>query len=370
MNSTERLLSCLRGEIPDRVAVSTYELVGFNAESFENRSESYRRLMDLIREKTDCMYMCRVNVPNARASGHEVTLEHWDRGDQHVTRTTLHTPTVDLTTVTSRSDTVMTTWKTEHPVKDLHDLEAYLDLPWEPGEADFRELERAWRDLDGTRGLPLISVNDPICELAEAFEFGNFMVHAMTHTREIASALDRLHERYAEMLKRTLAGPVKNAIFRICGPEYATPPYLPPELFRLFVTRYDGQYVRMIQAAGAFARIHCHGRIARVLDQIAEMAPDALDPIEPPPDGDIDVPALKAAVGGRICLTGGIELKHLEAADGHFVEQLVRGTMAAGKPGGRFIIMPTAAPIDIPLSPRTEANYFRYVETALETGLY
>jgi hypothetical protein len=192
----------------------------------------------------------------------------------------------------------------------------------------------------------------------------------MEHTHEIVAALDRLHERHTESLRRVLRGPVRNAVFRICGPEYATPPFLPPELFRQFVTRYDSLYVRMIREAGALARIHCHGRIARVLDQIAGMSPDGLDPIEPPPDGDIGVAELKARVGERICLFGGIELKHLETADERFVEDLVRRTMAEGKPGGRFVIMPTAAPINIPLSPRTERNYFRFIETALETGPY
>ena len=370
MNSTERLLAVHRGEMPDRVPVSTYELVGWNAESFENREPSYRRLMDAIRERTDCLYMCGVPVPNSRADEADVTVENWDDGDQHVTRRVTRVGGRELVRVSSHSDTVNTTWTLEHPVKDLADLQAYLGLPFEPGEPDFRRLERAWRDLEGTRGLPLVSVGDPICEIAEAFEFGSFTVHAITETEAIVAALDRLHERYKARLRRILTGPVQNVVFRICGPEYATPPYLPPELFRRFVTRYDAEYIRMIRAAGGFPRLHSHGRIGKVLDQIVEMAPDALDPLEPPPDGDVTVAELKDAVGGRLCLTGGIELKHLEAGDGGFVEHLVRETMAAGKPGGRFILMPTAAPINIPLSPKTEDNYQRFIDTALEAGAY
>jgi len=370
MNSTQRLLACLRGELPDRVPISTYELVGWNPNAWENTQPSYRRLMDFIREHTDCMFMCGVNVPNIRAAEHDTHTEQWDEGEHHLVRTTIRTPTRTLTTVSSRTDDLLTTWRREHLVKDMDDLAAYLNLPWEPGEPDFAGLRRAWELLEGTRGLPLISIGDPICELAEAFEFGNFMVHAITHTRAITAALDQLHERYTETLRRILTGPVRNAVFRICGPEYATPPFLPPDFFRLFVCRYDSHYVRMIQEAGAFARIHCHGKTARVIDQIAEMAPDALDPLEPPPDGDIDVAGLKAAIGARICLMGGIELKHLEARPPGFIEELVRNTMAAGKPGGRFVIMPTAAPINIPLSPATEENYMRFIETALEEGEY
>ena len=42
----------------------------------------------------------------------------------------------------------------------------------------------------------------------------------------------------------------------------------------------------------------------------------------------------------------------------------------AGKPGGRFVLMPTAAPINVPLSPKTEKNYRAYIDTALELAPY
>ncbi len=370
MNSTQRLLACLRGERIDRVPISTYELVGWNPDAWENHQESYRRVMNLSREATDCMYMCDVGVPNIRAKDRCLTETHWNEGDQHVTRTVIHTPTRDLTCIRSHSDAVKTTWTREHFIKDLDDLRAYLDLPWEPGSADFSSLENAWNRLGESRGLPLISVGDPICEIAEAFEFGEFLVHAITETDAIVAAMDQLHERYTETLRRILKGPVRNAIFRICGPEYATPPYLPPELFRRLVMRYDAQYIRMIKEAGAFARLHCHGKIGRVIDQFIEMSPDATDPIEPPPDGDISLADLKKAAGKRICLMGGIELRHLENAEPACIDRLIRDLIETGKTGGRFVIMPTAAPINIPLSPRTEENYIRFIETALECGKY
>ena len=76
------------------------------------------------------------------------------------------------------------------------------------------------------------------------------------------------------------------------------------------------------------------------------------------------------AAAPKICLLGGIELKYLEATDEKYVEQLVRKTIEQGKPGGRFIIMPTACPINIPLADKTRRNYFRFIETALECGAY
>jgi len=66
MNSKERLLACMNGQVPDRVPISTYELCGYNPDSFENQDPSYAGLMALIRTHTDCIYMTGVGVPNVR----------------------------------------------------------------------------------------------------------------------------------------------------------------------------------------------------------------------------------------------------------------------------------------------------------------
>jgi hypothetical protein len=45
--------------------------------------------------------------------------------------------------------------------------------------------------------------------------------------------------------------------------------------------------VKAIQRTGGFARIHAHGRLRLILDDIASTACDGLDPIEPSPQGDV-----------------------------------------------------------------------------------
>jgi hypothetical protein len=369
MNSTERLLAVLRGEVPDRVPISTYELVGWDLDAWHNRESSYARLMEVIREKTDGLHMTGISVPNLWEERGGCTTQHWDEGDEHWTRVTMRTPRRTLTKLASHVDRVKTVWTRKHWCEDLDDLDAMTSRPWEPGEPDFTALQEAWKELDGTRGLPLISVGDALITVAECFEFGAFTVLAMTEPDAIVRHLDRVHGQRLEQLRLMLTGPVENTVWRICGPEYACPPYLPPRLFARFVTPYVTEYARMIREAGAFARLHVHGRTRRVLDEIAKMHVHALDPVEPPPDGDATVAEVKSALGD-VCLMGGIELKHLEHAADQFVEELTRRTIAEGKPGGRFVIMPTAAPIDIPLSPKTERNYIRFIETSLEAGVY
>ena len=71
-----------------------------------------------------------------------------------------------------------------------------------------------------------------------------------------------------------------------------------------------------------------------------------------------------------MCICGNLQLKLLEYGSREDVAQAVRNCMAAAKEGGGYIIMPTAAPINVPLAKKTEENYLCFIETALELGEY
>ena len=71
-----------------------------------------------------------------------------------------------------------------------------------------------------------------------------------------------------------------------------------------------------------------------------------------------------------VSVWGNIELKLLEHGTPGQVDAEVRKIMAQAKAGGGLILMPTAAPINIPLSPQTEANYRAFIDAGLEYGQY
>src|SRR5262245_48652551 len=129
-------------------------------------------------------------------------------------------------------------------------------------------------------------------------------------TEHFAGTVRLMHERCMENLRRMLAVSVVE-LYRICGPEYATPPYLPPALFERFVVPCVSEMVDLIHGKGARVRFHCHGKIGRVLDMILATGADGLDPCEPP-DGAITLAELKRRTGSHLCLFGNLELKLLE----------------------------------------------------------
>lgn len=363
MNSTERLRAIFDGKAPDRFGISTYELVGWDSDAWENNTPAYARLMAKIRRDTDCMYRAGVSVPNV--ADVPVTNRKWNEGGHAFSENIYHTARGDLRQLFRNDPGLHTTWTIEHVCKSIDDVEAWLDLPWSPGEANGDRIRLAWQRLDGRHGIPKFSVADPICVVAELMEFGEFTVAAITERQRVLAAMDRVHERQMEQLRRIVSLPeVKGTLCRIVGAEYATPPYLPPEMFDDFVARYHRPMAEVLRGAGVFARVHSHGKIGKVIDKIVDAGVQGIDPCEPPPDGDITLKELRKRFS-KLVLFGNMELKDLEHSSPKRVRELTRQAIEEAA-GGPFVLMPTAAPINDDLSPKTEENYFVMIDTALE----
>jgi hypothetical protein len=340
-------------------------MVGWNWDAWENKQPAYGNLMQFIRDNTDCLYMC--SFP-ARNRAERVTITEWDEGNRHVVRRVLHTPTGDLTAGEFRESGLNTTWRTERLLNTDADVARFLSLPREMDAPDLRAFAVVQERL-GDNGIPLVDVADPICIVAELFEFSEFMMRAFTQPEQIIALLDHVAPAVYGHLDYLLDHGI-GPLFRVIGAEYVTPPYLPPRFFEQFVVRYTGPMIERIHAHGMYARLHCHGRLRQALPMIVEMGVDALDPVEAPPSGDITLAEVKQLYGDRICLFGNLQLRDLETLSAEDMRRVARETIETGKPGGGFVIMPTAAPINADLSPNTERNYRIFIETALEYGGY
>lgn len=367
MNSKERLLKCIRHEPIDRVPISTYELVGWNMDAWENKEPSYERLMSVIREKTDCIYM--LNPGEREIPLKPAGIKEWTDGESRYTQKIFQTQKGDLSMLQREDRDVHTVWTLKHLLEDIDDIDSYLSIPYTPPEFDMKDFFTR-RDELGDKGIMMISVDDPICQAAELFEMGKFLIYAISEQDRIKYFLDAIFERQLFGLRKLLKNDVKDIIFRVCGPEYATPPYLHPDYYHDYVTCYLKIICDEIKSAGGIPRIHSHGKIGKVIEQFAKTSADCLDPVEPPPDGDIGLERLKALYGDKFCLFGNIELKELETSDRERIDMLVKQAMSAAKKGSGFVLMPTASPINAPLSKRTEENYLQMIESAYEYGRY
>lgn len=366
MNSRERLLKTLRREPVDRVPVSTYELMPLGGDVWYQEQPSYKPLLDYIAEKTDILYMWGPGAKNS--CEWEEKKEHWAEGDSTFMRYTVKTANGDLTRVTRRDKDVNTNWEIEPLFKSIEDLEAYYALPWEYAGVDMASFHEAEAKV-GDRGIILCDTFDPVCEMAGGFDFEPFMIHAWQDRSRMRKCMDVVLERLLIDLRAKLEGGA-GPIWRIYGPEYVTPPYFPPDAFRELVIAYDKPIIDLIHEYGGLARVHSHGRVSGSLDLFVEMGADATDPLEPPPQGDVDLAEVKKKYGDRLILFGNIELSYLEYWEPDEIERYVKESIDAAAEGGGFVVMPTAAPINAPLWDRTAENYRRMIDTVLEYGRY
>lgn len=377
--SRRRLLTVLSGGEPDRVPINTYELAGRNSLDWYNQQPSYRGLMDYIRAHTDCItnwnprpatdrYTCEERF---LCSDYPVEIETRTEPAGQFERTTrvCRTPKGDLQQVTQRAADVHTTWQVEHWCKSTADVDKALSVPYEPARYDASDLARVRLEL-GEDGISIASVGDPAYLAAGLMSFQDCLLWAFEESNHFARTVEIVAERVMENLRRQLDCCVLD-LYRIVGPEYFTPPYLPPALFRRFVLPHVTEMTRLIHARGAQVRLHCHGKIGQVLGMILETGCDGIDPCEPPPDGDIELDEVKRRCQARrVSVWGNIELKLLEEGTPSQVRAEVRKIMSQAKAGGGFVLMPTASPINVPLSPKSEANYKAFIDAGLEFGRY
>ncbi len=278
----------------------------------------------------------------------------------------LHTPRGDLTAHYTENDGVHTVWRHDVLIKSDADLDRFLAAPFAPRPLDLTAFEQTRQAL-GERGLMEIEMPDPLCLVVENMSYEDFMVRTLQAPVKIDALLDKMADvlgAWLETVLRAGFGPV----FRIFGPEYAAPPMMSPDFFKKAVVAYDRPLVELIHRHGGFARYHCHGPIARILDDFLALGVDMTDPCEAPPSGDIPLRKLADRVGRGLILMGNIQLDDLERAAPEKIDFLVAEAVDAV--GGRapFILCPTAFPFSSPLPAVTERNLMQFLAAAEKYG--
>jgi len=370
----ERLMATIRGEQVDRPPVSFYEINGLdenpnNPDPFNIFSHpSWRPLMDLAREKTDRIVMRGAGYSSAHPdpvesvsetetylhAGRRLTLQRIRAGDRV------------LTSRTRRDPDVNTVWTEEHLLKNTDDLRAFLELPvpGPGGVVDTEEVLRAEAAL-GDTGIVMIDTPDPLCHAASLFDMADYTVIALTEP----ALFYRLLERFAATLlpkTKAVADALPGRLWRIFGPEYASPPYLPPSLFREYVCRYVKPMIDAIHSTGGYARIHSHGNLKAIVDDIVATGTDGLDPIEPPPQGDVELAYVRERYGKDLVLFGNLEASDIENLPTEQFAEKVKRAIDEGTSGcGRgFVLMPSACPYGRVLSPLALRNYEKMLDVA------
>lgn len=370
MTPRDRLLAALRRQQPDRVPVTMYEY-GPLLEDWPHREPSYAPLLALERQFGDnLMFWPKgfgVLLDPAQVRDSTTT-----GADGSVTTTTeIDTPRGLLRGVWRRDPGLMTGWQIEPLIKTDADIDRVLALPDPPVPFD----AEAWRQTAarvGTQGLLCLNPGDALGHVVGLFDFQDFVRRCYRDDGPIRALLDRAQALLVHGM-RTIGAVVKDTPVRLWGPEYCGAPLMNPrKYFPRYVVELDHALTEVIHATGNFSVIHCHGKLRDLLDMLLEIGADALEPLETLPlaTADVTLVELKARLGHRMCLMGGIQARTLECGSAEDMRAEVRAAVRDAAAGGGFVLLPTSAPFMLPLTPQCLENARALYAAAHEYGMY
>ena len=344
MTSRERLLCAIAHECPDRVPVGPFGLGHLDPKG--------KMAAELI-EKTDPFISG--GIGGNPLMGDLVKAESVSEGNDTVT--TIFTPKGNLTQRYRRTD--ITGYMVEFPCKNAEDVEKYLSIPYKPSEPNVAPF-LARRDEIGEEGLVLAGVPDGICLPATILSPMDMCFLWADEPDLMLRIVQTAAERINEFVDKACKAGVD--AFRVIGGEYATE-QLGPKGFDVLVKPFDTQLSRVIHNYGGVVYYHNHGYVDIFLESFAELEIDALDPLEVPPYGNVDLADAKRRISDRVCLVGGLDdMEILESLDQETVKEMGRKCIEAAGPDS-YVLGGTASGT---YTEKAARNFIALVDVAKE----
>ncbi|MDP6777303.1 MAG: uroporphyrinogen decarboxylase family protein [Candidatus Latescibacteria bacterium] len=358
MNSRERLITAFEGRLPDRVPVTPR----VDPKWMDNAGDAWAGR--IIRETDIALYLDV--VPDTvlylgEAARRALSVTQGDGMRTEVIRT----PNGPLTRTLS-VEAEMMDWATVHFFGCADDVGKALSLPLDPPEVDLSEYD-AWERRIGDEGIVGVHLFDPLCCPGLWFSPEEYLIHAcVTHTELVEELLVRVLENMVSFVQICLDRGVRH--FLMAGAELACQTLMGPKWFSRLVTPYDAPLVDQVREGGGYVWYHCHGKIAHIHREMADLGFHVLTPCEKPPHGDIELAELKASVGHRVCLAGNLDDLDLLSSDRvDEIDRRAQECLADAMDGGRFILAGTEGCV---FSPQNAEGYLRMCRVRDEVGCY
>ncbi|MBN1347420.1 MAG: hypothetical protein JXQ73_32320 [Phycisphaerae bacterium] len=371
MTSRERLMTAYRGGRPDRVPIRIWGVVPEKIPPHP----SFQPICDLS-ARTDLVGDWEPKNSGVFGTASEaVSVKTFERacevqGHKEVV-TVVKTPAGELRSVYYQPlEPGLPGYQKEYLISSAEDAKRYLSMPYVPPAIDCSDFAAADAAM-GDRGVVMAPLGPEPMYHMNALIGSELWAIWLIEERELLHELVRkTFVSTRDFLKQQLAAGV-GPLFGYVGPELCIPPLASPRDCRDFVVAYDKPLIDLIHEAGGTCWMHCHGKMGPVIEMFAEMGVDALNPIEPPPMGDIALAEAKARVGGRMALEGNVEQGEFYRVTPEKMDELVRAAIHQGAPGGGFILCPTSSPWQsATVDQQTVDNYVAFVDAGRRYGAY
>ena len=251
----------------------------------------------------------------------------------------------------------------EAPVKDRRDLDKMRFLLPPPEDAFIGDIPLLSKAI-GDRGMLLVKATQGVDQmLMDALGVQNALLMYYDDRQLIQELLRIFQDYHRAILKRVL----QQGIEIVFEPWYncSTGTGWSPEQFREMFLPLIRDNVDLVHSYGAIVDYYDDGKMAPILEDLADAEIDIVETLGAPPLGDIDLASAKDRIGDRVCLKGHIDQVNLICfGKPDAIREAVRCAIEVGAPGSGFIIG-TADSIR-PESP--PENIKAYFDAALEYG--
>lgn len=362
MTSKERFLTALKGKTPDRLPVTTHHVMPYFLNTYMNGISNDEFFgffgLDPITwiiaykpDETKGDYYDPLHRNPGFLEARRVVSDEWrieseelSGYDYTTTRYRFITPKKTLSMILQGND--QTVWVLEPLIKEKPDIDIlgeYVTAPL----CDVEEINRH-AETFGDRGLVRGHIccfdvfgqpgcwQDACCLAGtEKMIMATFDDPGWVHT-----LLRILRDR-----KLTYIRSLKDARYDILelGGGDASTTVISPQLFDNFVAPYDSELIKTAHEAGQRISYHTCGGMMPILENIADMNPDAMETFTPTAmGGDVILSEAKKRIGGRVCMIGGFDQFHyFTGTSPEETGKAVRRCFKDAGEGGGYIICPS-----------------------------
>lgn len=336
------MLAALDRKIPDRLPVTTHHLMpsflaragGISEREF---FDSYG--LDGIRWVAGVRH-----EPAETAGSWRVVCECIPPPSQCTTRFRITTPRGVLSMVLR--DDGCTQWITERLIKEKQDIELIGKFAPVP-ECDVEEVSREAAAF-GARGIIRGTVpgfpiyGQPGCWQDAATLFGiEALIMATFEDPEWVDELLSMLQRRKLAWLRSAQG-ARFDLLELGGGD-ASSTVISPAIFARFVAPFDAPLIAAAHESGLRVVYHTCGGMMPILEQIADMGPDAMETFTPKAmGGDADLRQAKRRIGHRVCMIGGFDqFHHFTGCTPAETRSAVSRCFEEAGPAGGYILSPS-----------------------------
>jgi len=350
--NVERLLTTMRGGIPDRVP--NYEILIEARNVKALLGQDVGTTMAASRGASDATLFCPPLAPELFAEICHKT------GMDAMTLESLWTP------LKYRDEQGHMHNINDGRINEWEDLERAIRPDWEHDFGPRREVIRNYVRVAKQNNLGVVWCTGAFFQCCYFFlcKFNELLLKFYTDRAFVETIFDLCVDYYVRMAQIAIEEGI-DVLFLADDIAFKTGTFVKPDVFKEIWLPRAKRIVQLGQGAGLPVMFHSCGNLTGIMDSIVmELGIDVLNPIEP---YSMDIYDVKERYGERLVLSGNIDIAGpLAFGTPGQVREEVRQHMERLKPGGRYILSTNHSVMDdIP-----PENFRAMLDAGLEFGAY